>query len=911
MSQLLIQIISGVNVIISIFILLVIMANWGQPNMVYLGFLAMLVSVDVIGYYLEVTAETLEAALVAYKIQYCSGTFIGPCVSLLAVAYAGRPIRKLPVRIAMFVIPAAVAALVFIDPARYVSDIAFVPTGETLRLTFTPGVLYFINFLYVFGFTLFSNIFTIAHFIRTNRKGSIHSVIFIGTVLLPILCKILWWMGFFPEFDFFYVAITCMIIVLYWYLMRFSQLEWVHLGQDAIIEHLTDAVMTVNAGQQIINANAAFFHFFPDFSCTKGRTTLTEFLGYLKSRTASPLSPALLDGSSPAPRNGVEFSVIPGTGEGETGKQRTFNLTWRNIYAKKKLLGQMIILSDVTAYLTMIKEIVNLKQRAEEASQAKSEFLATVSHEIRTPLNAIIGISEIQLQYEIQNAEIQNAEIQNAGIQSAGIQSAAGGNTRTNMEKIYSSGVELLNIINDILDISKIEAGSLELIPAPYSVPSLINDTVQLNVIRIGSKRIEFKLDIDESIPIKLVGDEKRVRQILNNLLSNAFKYTQAGTVRLWIRWTPGPGEKEGRVTFAVRDTGQGIKREDLGKLFAQYGQLNARANRNIEGTGLGLSITKNLVELMAGTITVESEFGRGSTFTVTLRQELTDPAPIGKKIAGSLSNFQFAEARFERGKNRSRKQYPGGRALVVDDVETNLYVARGLLQPCGITVDCVKSGREAIAAVFSNTRYHIIFMDHMMPGMDGIEAARIIRERRDEYTEALPIIALTANAIIGMEEMFLENGFNGYLSKPIVWSRLDGILAKWMPAPAVFQAPPLAAGSAIPPIAGVNTARGLAITGGSPRVYRGVLDLYCKTASARLAVLRETPQQEHLPDLTALLHGIKSASAGIGAEGIRARAAELAAAANRGDRAFISRNIADFARSLDALAARIQEALR
>ncbi|MDR0760786.1 MAG: hypothetical protein LBF74_11890, partial [Treponema sp.] len=287
MSQLLIQIISGANVIISIFILIVIMANWGQPNMVYLGFLAMLISVDVIGYYLEVTAGTLEAALAAYKVQYCSGNFIGPCVSLLAFAYSGRPIRKLPGRIGMFVIPVAISALVFIDPALYVSGIAFVPIGKTQRLTFTPGVLYFINFLYMFGFTFFSNIFTIIHFIRTNHRGSIHSVIFVGIVLLPIICKILWWMGFFPEFDFFYAAITFMLIVLYWYFMRFSQLEWVHLGQDAIIEHLTDAVMTVNAGRLIINVNAAFFHFFPNFSCTKGRTSLTEFLGYLKSRTVS------------------------------------------------------------------------------------------------------------------------------------------------------------------------------------------------------------------------------------------------------------------------------------------------------------------------------------------------------------------------------------------------------------------------------------------------------------------------------------------------------------------------------------------------------------------------------------------------------------------------------------------------
>jgi CheY-like chemotaxis protein/anti-sigma regulatory factor (Ser/Thr protein kinase) len=409
---------------------------------------------------------------------------------------------------------------------------------------------------------------------------------------------------------------------------------------------------------------------------------------------------------------------------------------------------------------------------------------------------------------------------------------------------------------------------------------------------------------------MKLFGDEKRVRQILNNLLSNAFKYTQAGTVWLWIRWIP--GNREGRVTFTVRDTGQGIKREDMGKLFAQYGQLNARANRNIEGTGLGLSITKNLVELMAGTIEVESEFGKGSTFTVTIRQEVKNPAPLGKKIADSLKKFHFAEHRLEREKNRSRKQYPGGRVLVVDDVETNLYVARGLLQPYGMVVDCVKSGQEAITAIFSDTRYDIIFMDHMMPGMDGIEAAHIIRERHSEYTDSLPIIALTANAIVGMKEMFLENGFNDYLSKPIVWSKLDDILSRWMPDHAAFQATPLpaAADCTIPPIEGVNMARGLVLTGDSPELYRHILELYCKDVSERLPVLREIPQPEALPDFTIRIHGLKSASANIGAEDIRNRTAELEAAAKRRDMTFIARNIEGFAEDLGALVMRIQDAL-
>jgi signal transduction histidine kinase/DNA-binding NarL/FixJ family response regulator len=888
MSPLLIQLIAGISVIVSIVMLITIMANWGQPNMEYLGVLAVLIAIDAIGYYLEITAETLEAAMVAYKIQYASGNYIGSTLTLLAFAYSGWPIRKWSVRIALYIIPLSITLLVFVDPSRYIKDITFAPIGNVMRLSFKPTVFYVINFLYSFVYTLFSNAFTIRLFIRTNRRGNIHSVIYVGTVLLPIFCKILWWLGFFPEFDFFYVAIICMLVVLYLYLMRCRQLEWANLGREAILEHLTDAVMVVNADRHIINTNSIFFRFFPGFSCTRGQTNLTDFLDYLKVHTTAQLPSYLFDLTTPAPPNRVEFTIIPDLENSEN--RRNYTLTWQTVYAKKIPLGQAIIISDVTTYHTMIGEIIKLKQRAEEASKAKSEFLATVSHEIRTPLNAIIGLTEIQLQKDNLPQEV-----------------------RTDMEKVYASGSELLNIINDILDISKIETGNLELIPALYSVPSLISDTVQLNVIRIGSKLIDFKLDIDETIPLYLWGDEKRVRQILNNLLSNAFKYTQEGTVSLRIQWTP--AGMEGTMTFVVQDTGQGIKEGDLGKLFSQYGQLNTRANRNIEGTGLGLSITKKLAELMDGTIEVKSVFGKGSAFTVTIHQKLNNPAPIGKKIADGLRKFHFAEYRLEREKQRFRKQYPDGRILVVDDVETNLYVARGLLQPYGLRVDCVKNGQEAIAAIFSGTLYNIIFMDHMMPGMDGIETVRIIRERRSEYIDSLPIIALTANAIVGMKEMFLENGFNDYLSKPIEWSKLDEILSRWMPGmpdkTALSTNAPLdSADSWIPSIEGVNTARGLTLTGDSPKRYREILALYCEDMAEQAAALSEIPRLENLQDFAVHFHSIKSASANIGAERLRNRAAELEAAAKRKDILFITQHLGAFVVDLRAMFARIQIAL-
>jgi signal transduction histidine kinase/FixJ family two-component response regulator len=411
--------------------------------------------------------------------------------------------------------------------------------------------------------------------------------------------------------------------------------------------------------------------------------------------------------------------------------------------------GMVVLFQDMT-------DITKAKEQAEQANRAKSSFLARMSHEIRTPLNAILGLSEVELGNHLPE------------------------NTRINLEKIYGSGSLLLEIVNDILDISKISSDNFEIFPAGYEFPGLINDTVQLNIMRIGSKPIEFKLELDETIPSRLFGDEVRVKQILNNLLSNAFKYTDAGEVRLRISW-----EQQGDdawLAFTVEDTGRGIKKEDVEKLFSEYTQFDTAANRRIEGTGLGLSITKGLVEKMMGTITAESEYGKGSVFRVTLSQGILDEKPIGGEIVEKLRRFQFIEDRNRRG-NIIRSWMPYGKVLVVDDLQTNLDVMTGLLMPYGLKMDTVLSGQEAVEKIKAETiRYDLVFMDHMMPEMDGAEAARIIRNEIDtEYARTLPIIALTANAVAGSREMFLGCGFNDFIAKPIDIKRLDIVLNQWV----------------------------------------------------------------------------------------------------------------------------------
>ncbi|MDR1874043.1 MAG: response regulator [Synergistaceae bacterium] len=551
-------------------------------------------------------------------------------------------------------------------------------------------------------------------------------------------------------------------------------------------------------------------------------------------------------------------------------------------------------------------ELLKAKMAAEAASESKSAFLATMSHEIRTPLNAIIGFSEILLH------------------------KALPADAHADLEKIYSSGANLLAIVNDILDISRIEAGEFEITPVAYDVPSLINDVVQINIVRIGAKNLSFDIDIDESMPGRLCGDELRLKQILNNLLSNAFKYTEEGKVTLRVRC-----RREGDdalLSFIVDDTGIGIKKEDMGKLFMEYSQLNSRSNRNIEGTGLGLSITKHLVSMMHGTIVVESEYGIGSVFRVDLPQKIVNDIPIGAKVVENLRDFRFMEdRRRRRGKNLVRVYMPYGRVLIVDDVVTNLDVAKGLMIPYGLSIDCVSSGREAIEKIRSTgddapdgEKYNIVFMDHMMPEMDGIEATRIIREIDTEYARTVPIVALTANALAGNEEMFLENGCSAYLSKPIDIMKLDVILNRWVRdvqsaetlrkaerrktdrfvvtevafGPRVSGAPRLVCpDSAGPELAGPGLASldsasldstSLDFAAGIQRygteaAYLQILRSYATHTPALLARLQNLSPAV-LSDYAIAVHGLKGASFGICADAVGKLAGELERSARARD---------------------------
>jgi signal transduction histidine kinase/DNA-binding response OmpR family regulator len=403
------------------------------------------------------------------------------------------------------------------------------------------------------------------------------------------------------------------------------------------------------------------------------------------------------------------------------------------------------------------KSIAMAKKQAdaEAANIAKSAFLARMSHEIRSPMNVILGITEMQMEKEGLSLD-----------------------TREAIGKVHKSGYLLLNIINDILDMSKIEAGKLELTPVNYHVASMINDTVQLNIIRYDSKPIQFELQAAQDIPTTLYGDELRIKQILNNIITNAFKYTEAGKISMAasVEYKNEQGESI-ELIFRISDTGRGMKSEQVDKLFDDYTRFNLKANRTTEGTGLGMGITKRLVQLMNGEINVESEPGKGSVFTVRLPQGIVAGTGVfGEELAKNISQLSYDQpAQKKNGPQIVREYMPYGSVLIVDDMEPNLYVARGLMFPYGLSIETAGSGAEAISKIKNGTKFDIIFMDHFMPKMDGMETVKIIRELG--YTR--PIVALTANALVGQADMFMENGFDGFISKPIDIRQLNIMLNK------------------------------------------------------------------------------------------------------------------------------------
>jgi len=641
---------------------------------------------------------------------------------------------------------------------------------------------------------------------------------------------------------------------------------------------------------------------------------------------------------------------------------------------------------------TTTKQLEIMVKEAHEASKAKSDFLAKMSHEIRTPMNAIAGMTELALREK----EMDNA--------------------RRHIYTIKQASANLLSIINDILDITKIESGKMEIISDCYQFSSLMNDVINIIKMRLIDSQLRFTVNIDSSIPNELYGDETRIRQILINLLGNAIKYTEEGYVSFTATGTK-LDENSINLSIGVKDTGRGIRQEDLDKLFDDFSQFDTAKNRSIEGTGLGLAITWNILNAMGGDIKVESEYGVGSNFAVTLPQKFYSPLKLAivkkaeekrvlvyerrdiyansimetledlgvnselaanetafrEKLESGAYSFiflapvlyahskrtilEFAETStivlltefgeapsndgcstlampahcisvanilngvsevysFRENESLSKFSAPDARVLVVDDIKTNLTVTEGLLLPYKVHVDLCKSGAEAVEAVQAR-RYDLVFMDHWMVEMDGVEAAKRIRAMSDEdsYFKNIPIIALTANAISGTRDMFIKNGFNDFLTKPIDTVKLNSILERWIPKrkqkkltlhkdeAAEFVDSRAASLSEIAEkIKGLNINKGITLTGGSYKRYLETLSVFYDDGLEKTIKLKTCLAAGNIPLYAIHVHALKSAAANIGAEELSNAAGELEMAGKQADLAFLEENNPKFLASLESL---------
>ena len=897
-------------------------------------------------YWLLLWSETADGAMIALKMEYLGNVLFYLSFILFVSTYFNMQSK------AMVVVPMAAQGIIdgllvmnlwMGDPFHVVfRNLDFGKIGMGFEVTYmkaAPGPLYLVRYCMLCMILFWGLIYTLIKMFRARIQVERNNIAKLAGAEFVICMSLQIMLLFRITFDVVPIAASLSILSIILGVLKGEFFNITDQGREWVIEHSDNVFIIADSMYGFLDANPRAKEMFPEL----------RFMGK----------------NHPLPAH-IKSMFLCGECNVHLGDYH-YTKEVEPIDQDGKVMGYSLLLLDVTEQCTLLHQLAEEKERAEEANEAKSMFMSNMSHEIRTPMNAIVGMTDILLREELPE------------------------HAKEYLRNIKSSGNALLTIINDILDFSKIESGKMEIIEEEYEPMSMFHDLSMIFLNRIGDKEVELVYDIDIDLPAKLYGDAQRIRQIIINLMNNAIKFTEEGFVKLSVE-TQKTSEEDIQLIFRVQDTGQGIKEEDCKKLFGSFQQVDTKKNRYKEGTGLGLAICKQLAELMNGTIRVESEYGKGSTFIVAFPQKIrstrraadirrkpAEQVVVGARFDNELvllkyqnlvEKYQVVDVKLEDAiregrrldafftdepgavSEAERKQLeewkatfcilqnpmrqnlsgehgtlinkplyslnfcqvinheeisfneekedgtyfiaPEARILIVDDTEMNLKVAIGLLEPLQLQIDTAANGKRAVKVIQEN-RYDIVFMDHMMPVMDGVEATIAVRALEGDYYQNLPIVALTANATTEARENFKKNGLNDFVAKPIKVKEICKCIRRWLPSEKVIDGAPASTAEKQMPegtdtapevlvIEGLDVSAGIA-NSGSKELFLSLLGDFYKLIDQKSTKIEKCLADGLLRDYTIEVHALKNTARMIGALELSEKFYELEQLGNANDK--------------------------